>query len=136
MGTNYYWHDSPCDSCGRHETIHVGKSSGGWSLLFRAWPHELVDSEFPDWGYDPSSPFGFPVVSRADWRKVFRERRGLLVSEYGTQIDDPVAWLEALQAPDKEQIAKEAGWLAEGRYWREPDPRDADGFRFCREEFS
>jgi hypothetical protein len=31
MGTNYYWHDRPCEHCGRYETIHVGKQSGGWT---------------------------------------------------------------------------------------------------------
>lgn len=29
MGTNFYWHDQPCQHCHRHETIHVGKRSAG-----------------------------------------------------------------------------------------------------------
>lgn len=30
MGTNYYWHDSPCDKCGYAEILHIGKQSDGW----------------------------------------------------------------------------------------------------------
>lgn len=66
MGTNYHWRDQPCGHCGHYEEIHVGKSSGGWSFGFRACPHRLWREEHPDWGYDPASPFGFPVMSRAD----------------------------------------------------------------------
>lgn len=137
MGTNYYWRDRPCEHCGRHDEIHVGKSSAGWSLVFRAWPHRLDDPEHPEWGHDPSSPFGLPVVSRADWRTVFTLRSGELWDEYGRKVDYPLAWLDALKPPTGEQRGREDG--NRGPMAR-PDPerewRDSEGFRFYAGEFS
>ena len=34
MGTNYYTKENECPHCGRHETIHLGKSSYGWQFSF------------------------------------------------------------------------------------------------------
>jgi hypothetical protein len=67
MGTNYYWHDRPCGHCNRYESIHVCKSGNTW----RAYEHRLMNEKYPEWGYEPESPFGFPVLSIADWRTVF-----------------------------------------------------------------
>lgn len=36
MGTNYYIKINNCTKCGRHEEIHLGKSSIGWQFTFRA----------------------------------------------------------------------------------------------------
>lgn len=137
MSTNFYWRDKPCGHCGRYEEIHVGKSSGGWSFGFRAWPHRLMNEEYPDWGHDPWSPFGFPVVSRADWAKVFAERPGELWDEYGRQVEDPLAWLDELTPPDATKRRWENGHM--GPHWhRDPDQewRDPEGFRFSAREFS
>lgn len=138
MGTNFYWHDRPCEHCNRYEEIHVGKNSGGWSFGFRAWPHRLQNENYPEWGYEPASPFGFPVESRADWRKIFTERPGELFDEYSRRVDDPVAWLDGLTPPDLAQRRKE-----DSPAWRGPysgidsrDSRDAEGFRFYAGEFS
>ena len=35
MGTNYYTKENHCDHCGRHEEIHLGKSSMGWQFSFQ-----------------------------------------------------------------------------------------------------
>ncbi len=35
MGTNYYVKKDTCDTCGRHEEIHLGKSSWGWQFSFQ-----------------------------------------------------------------------------------------------------
>ncbi len=35
MGTNYYVKEAECSECGRHETIHLGKSSAGWQFTFQ-----------------------------------------------------------------------------------------------------
>lgn len=129
MGTNYYWHDKPCEHCGRYEDIHVGKSMMTW----RAYFHSLLDDEHPDWGYQYESPVGFPILSLADWRLVFTQRCGELWDEYGRKIDDPVAWLDEATAwkpgPDgwkylDEDMSRGVGWL------------DPDGFRFYAGEFS
>jgi hypothetical protein len=133
MGTNFYWHDAPCEHCGRFETYHVGKRSGGWSFAFQAYPTELIDAEHPDWGYIRESPFDFPVVSRADWRRVFTDRRGELFDQYRQWVSDPVAWLDTLAAPDAEQVAKEEGMY---RSYDRPRVRDQEGFRIMAEDFS
>jgi len=127
MGTNYYWRDRPCGSCGRYTEIHVCKSMRTW----RAYNHVLISEDHPDWGYHPESPVGFPVLSLADWRRVF-ERPGELWNEYGERIADPLAWLA--EAPP---------WQPgpEGRRYLTEDERrgvgwlDAEGFRFYAGEF-
>lgn len=139
MGTNFFWRFNACDHCERYNEAHVGKRSGGWSFGFRAWPHKLMDENYPDWGYDPESPFGFEVMSRADWREVFTVWLGRLFDEYGREEPDPLAWLDGLAVPDAEQIGKEDSpeWL--GPYAdtvRDRQHRDAEGFRFGAYEFS
>jgi hypothetical protein len=130
MGTNWYWRDSPCGFCGRFEEIHVGKSG----FTFRAYRHELMNTEYPDWGYNQESPFGFPVLSVADWRRVFTDRPGSLWDEYGKQADEtPLDWLASMPpwqiTPDRQRwldsdMATGDGWL------------DAEGYRFYAGEFS
>lgn len=124
MGTNYDWRETPCATCHRGDTIHVGKQSGGWSFLFHGYRHD------PDDGL--VSPFGFTVESRADWRKVFAERSGVLVDEYGVVIDDPVQWVDELQPPDPQQ----RDWESVHYFSGTPDARDAEGFRFSPTDFS
>lgn len=138
MGTNYYWRDQPCAHCHRYEEIHVGKNSGGWTFGFRAWPHRLLDEEHPEWGHAETSPVGFAVFSRADWRRVFSERTGELFDEYGARIADPVAWLDALEVPDEEQQRKEnsPAWTGYVSGHDDRRSRDAEGFRFWAGEFS
>lgn len=47
MGTNYYLHLDICDKCNReHKKIHIGKASGGWKFLFRAYKY--TDDNFPE----------------------------------------------------------------------------------------
>lgn len=129
MGTNYYWRDQPCGSCGRYTEVHVCKSMSTW----RAYRHALLDEKHPDWGYRDESPVGFAVVSLADWRRVFTERPGELWNEYGEQIPNPLAWLAEARpwqpGPDghrylHDDARRGVGWLDDG------------GFRFYAEEFS
>lgn len=35
MGTNYYVRENECKTCGRHDEIHLGKSSMGWQFIFQ-----------------------------------------------------------------------------------------------------
>lgn len=130
MGTNFYWHQTACPTCKRFDVLHVGKRSGGWSFGFRGYRHETEDAQ---------SPTGFPVESRADWRKVFTEIPGRLVDEYGREEPDPLAWLDALEAPTLEQQRSEWSRERMGPFWQPDDPRewrDAEGFRFSNCEFS
>lgn len=129
MGTNYYWHDTPCGHCKRTERIHVGKSLHTW----RAYRHALQDELRPDWGYAYESPVGFPILALSDWRRVFTERTGELRDEYGTQIPDPIAWLA--EAPPWKPGTDGWKWLdidiQSGKGWL-----DDAGFRFYAGEFS
>lgn len=128
MGTNYYYRINNCTSCGRFEDIHVGKRSGTW----RAYPHKLQDKDHPEWGYDPESPFGFEVMSREDWRRVFTEIKGELWTEYKELIPDALAWLDEQKpwTPTPDGLRYLNGDIQLGRGWL-----DANGFKFYSGEF-
>lgn len=134
MGTNFTWRTGDCTACGRFDEHHVGKSSAGWSCLFRAYPHRLISAAHPDWGHDPASPFGHPVLSRADWRTVFAAG-GQLRNEYGEIIPDALAWLAALTPPDADKRAWEDSQTGAPLH-RDREWRDREGFRFYAGEFS
>lgn len=65
MGTNYYVHTGPCETpcahCKAPEAIHLGKSSGGWSFTFRA---------YPVWDGADRSEIGPVVSDYASWLKL------------------------------------------------------------------
>lgn len=131
MGTNFYWRETPCGSCGRYDKLHVGKNSGGWSFGFRGYPHN------PDDGI--ISPVGYPVLSRADWRRVFTDKPGRLADEYGRDIPDPIDWLNTLTPPTLEQQRSEWSRERMGPFWDPTDIRDwrdPEDFRFASYEFS
>lgn len=132
MGTNWFYRRPACDHCGRADPeVHVCKSGMTW----RAYPNKLLSDEHPDWGFERESPFGFPVLSLADWRTVFTTVPGELWNEYGEKIPDPVAWLDGMKPLDDAAVARYRGWhwrdLASGDDWF-----DADGFFFTSGEFS
>lgn len=135
MGTNYYWRHNICVVCDRRDEVHVWKNSG----TFRAYLHELLDENHPEWGYNITSPFGEPVLSRADWVRVLTNRPGELYDEYGERIPDPVDWLRALAPPAAEDIAHDETARQRGRWYDANDTRewrDPEGFRFYAGEFS
>jgi hypothetical protein len=53
MGTNYYVQTPPCENACKHcsasESIHLGKSSGGWRFSFQADADWAPDTAFADW---------------------------------------------------------------------------------------
>ena len=51
MGTNYYAKFEICDSCGRSEEIHLGKSSCGWTFMFQSHDDPPIKSyrDLLDW---------------------------------------------------------------------------------------
>ena len=66
MGTNYYT-STYCDACKRQDRdYHIGKSSYGWSFLFR--------------GYRPEG-----LVSWDAWKEFLKDKT--ILNEYGEQID-------------------------------------------------
>ena len=136
MGTNYVLRYNACEHCSRYDEAHIGKQSFGWSFLFRAYPHELLNPAQPEWGYQPASPFGFPVLSRADWLRVLAEVRGDVFNEYGDEIETPVAWLSTIEPPDAALQRREDGMTTYPSYFDPTGWRDAEGFRFEPREFS
>jgi hypothetical protein len=75
MGTNYYYyHSKPCRECGRDfESMHIGKSSGGWVFSLHVEPD---DPDFPQ--------------SLDDWKKRFFMSGTRIQDEYGKVITVPV----------------------------------------------
>lgn len=92
-----------------------------------------MNLDHPDWGYQPESPFGFPILNMEGWRRVFKTRPGELWTQYGELIPDPLTWLAEKKPwqPDPEwqrrwlddDIERGFGWL------------DAEGFKFSTREF-
>ena len=48
MGTNYYIRENMCESCGRYEERHIGKSSCGWNFSLRVYPEDGINT-LEDW---------------------------------------------------------------------------------------
>mgnify|MGYP000570735604 FL=1 len=69
MGTNYYLHDKPdCNCCGRpFESLHIGKSSGGWCFSLHVIPNENINT-------------------LDDWRALWSKPGAFIRDEYGEQI--------------------------------------------------
>ena len=48
MGTNYYFRDAVCPTCGRSDELHIGKSSFGWCFSLHVYPEKGIN-DLPDW---------------------------------------------------------------------------------------
>jgi hypothetical protein len=72
MGTNFYLKKKACECCGLRDeehTIHVGKSSYGWSFSFHGIPGDIESEE--------------------DWKNIMKSREDMeIVNEY----DDTVSY--------------------------------------------
>lgn len=126
MGTNYYLHTDVCEHCKRSENvIHVGKSSAGWPFLFR--------------GYRKWPPDGLPhpITSATEWRAFIAsaiEQKAKLRDEYGKEQDIADFWKFV-----ERKRGETAGPNASRTYShgdRESEWYDAEGYRFCDNEFS
>lgn len=130
MGTNYFVRvpecADACKHCGQAERVHLGKSSGGWLFLHRAYRHE----------YELPGDVDFPVMDRASWLKLLD--LGPIYDEYGTEHDRDgfLAHIDSKQSgiAHNSERARELG----GPYYgigREHDFQ-SDGYDFCDAEFS
>jgi hypothetical protein len=75
VGTNYYLKKKACECCGLRDdtqTIHVGKSSYGWSFSFHGIPGK--------------------IESEKDWKKKMEDESFELVNEYGEVVDHKWFW--------------------------------------------
>ena len=82
MGTNYYLEHDVCSHCDRPGArVHVGKSSAGWTWLWRGYRGFAAEN----------LPFGREILSGDDWWQVLgdslaAERPGRIVNEYGREL--------------------------------------------------
>jgi hypothetical protein len=127
MGTNYYLRTDVCAHCSRErERIHVGKSSAGWPFLFRGyrkWPPDGVPH---------------PITSAKEWRdfiaRAIKFDNAKLFDEYGKEQDVEKLWEFA-----KSKLSETRGPEASPGYRhgdRDSEWIDAEGYRFCDNEFS
>lgn len=122
MGTNYYHRINICETCGRYDEHHIGKSSGGWTFSF----HGQRDD-------DPDGLLGGKVVSIGDWRQ--RLKFGPIFDEYGRHVDTEDFW---------ELVEKKKDGKNHTEYCRKEHPRfyiqtcwlDDEGNSFSEGEFS
>ena len=73
MGTNYYLKYNVCSECGRHDELHIGKSSAGWKFIFH--------------GYDDC---GLNITDIDDWKT--RTAGGKIFNEYGEEVKYSWFW--------------------------------------------
>lgn len=67
MGTNYYFEENKCESCGKADhKLHIGKSSAGWTFVFSGT--DLIKS----W---------------EEWERYLTRNKGRIVDEYGQELD-------------------------------------------------
>ena len=117
MGTNYYWkpNTQPCPTCGHNDdnSIHIGKSSGGWKFHFHG------TEELRSW---------------ADWQAKISSG-GFIEDEYGgvISLDDlrRVVTVRGNSPLDQITYYKEHYPTYEPSIWR-----DDDGHVFSEGEFS
>jgi hypothetical protein len=127
MGTNYYVRppqgSAHCKHCGHDQEIHLGKSSGGWRFLHRAYRDPRIAPGDVEW----------PVIDRASWMELLD--LGPIFDEYGREHDR----VHLLALIDSMQVG-----IAHVPYMREHHPSmvrdghdfEADGYDFCDMEFS
>lgn len=90
MGTNYYLHYNVCESCGRSDSIHIGKCSAGWKFLFH-WHHNIRNvNEYKDRMKQPGAVIMdeyTEVISYDDFWKMVEEKQSEDPHEEFSNID-------------------------------------------------
>jgi hypothetical protein len=109
MGTNYYVHANPCDTCLRHDVIHIGKQSGGWAFIFS-----------PD------------KESFKAWKVVLDKHQGAIYNEYGDRVlyEDFLAMVEENK---NKTWAGNSSNITDRARADESEYKDPEGYRFCKQ---
>lgn len=109
MGTNYYVETNKCTCCGRSDTQHIGKSSGGWTFSFR--------------GYEQ-------IRSYAEWVPILKA--GRIYDEYGGEKSfDAFDALVQAKRTEPNNHARQYGRDERFESWLDPE-----GHSFSEYEFS
>lgn len=89
MGTNYYFHPSEDDKeLGFVESIHIGKSSVGWSFIFHGYEQDDLARSIGDSDgilYRKKAP-NLSIRSKKDWFEIFSNHTGTIKNEYGKTL--------------------------------------------------
>ncbi len=79
MGTNYYAREKECEMCGRHESIHLGKSSGGWQFSFQYNGGQFYKNvpEMREWLKDKKikDEYGDEITNEEFWSMVDEKQK-------------------------------------------------------------
>ena len=122
MGTNYYAIIDSCPHCKRGEKLHIGKSSGGWEFLFRAYqpPHVPV------------------LMLYKDWIELLERPTTVITNEYDEVVPFEKIILRLaptlpgmVSARRMSEYVKGDKLVDQSQYWQDPD-----GAEFCNNEFS
>lgn len=130
MGTNYYIRlpgcEHPCDHCAKAAEIHLGKSSGGWRFLHRAYRQER----------DIPAGLDFLVTDRATWLKLLD--LGPIFDEYGREHDrtEFLARIDGKQDGIAHNSAKARELCGPHYDLRRDSDFVSNGYDFCDGEFS
>ena len=110
MGTNYYVRLNECDSCGRYDEAHLGKSLRS----VQAYPEGIPGAR------------DVKITRFDDWRRFLLDgpRRYTVWDEYGDQIEDVAAWLAEWKPRPGAQLYGHGDYI------------DPDGFVCISAEFS
>lgn len=76
MGTNYYLKTAACECCGLHDernTMHIGKSSGGWCFSLHVGYHLNDSDDAPQ------------ANNLEDWQALWNREGWVIIDEYGRQ---------------------------------------------------
>ena len=120
MGTNYYIDINKCESCGRKDQIHLGKSSMGWQFTFQ---------------YN-----GGKYYKNVDEMKEFLNDKQIYC-EYNGEISNKEFWemVKTKQIPDNKNHA-EYMISGEAEYYPPGEAKKfnyvIDGYSFTDSEFS
>lgn len=131
MGTNYYVATNHCECCTRSDTLHIGKSSWGWSFSFRGYRGEYSDAEHE-------------LTSWPQWKEYLIDK--MIIDEYSEPISyaDFVAYVEGPKSPHyvnengKKNLSHNEAGKKDKYPWFNPehDWDDEFGYSFSDREFS
>lgn len=78
MGTNYNWYPKEkCTHCmGKHDSIHIGKSSYGWRFSLHVEPDEKIECDNKE----------YYITGLEDWKFLFNIPGSTIVDKNGKTI--------------------------------------------------
>lgn len=162
MSTNYYWNPKGTPFAQQLtvslEPLHIGKTAGGWSFMFRAYDCTVDEAVVElEQGIKAQLKVGLQLKLRSwqDWKAFLAEQGGQILDEYDSQvpIEEFLAMVEgafspkATWAPSGQPLLNHFDYIMTdpqyaGSYVRDEYAKgvlhwkDAEGYSFTMSEFS